>query len=149
KVVPLPIGESAVSIYMVTSDNVWNQIAGFTLHVEDPGSQQPVSQAQPPAATQKNGGPAPSASTQNGAAGGAPVRKGVFDRATFNPSITLGLKSQAAESNFPDSNRPPRTTFADMTFQGSFRSDIARGQFNSQTQFNIVGSSFEKEALRF
>ena len=59
------------------------------------------------------------------------------------------MKSQPSEAHFPDSNRPPRPTFADLTLQGSVRSDIARGIFNSQTQFDIVGSSFQQEALRF
>ena len=36
-----------------------------------------------------------------------------------------------------------------MNMQASMKSDVARGPFNSQTQFDFVGASFQKEALRF
>ena len=72
-----------------------------------------------------------------------------FDKLEFTPSVTIGMKSQAAESHFPEENRPERPTFADFTLQGSFKNELARGFFSSQTQFDIAGSSFRKEALRF
>jgi hypothetical protein len=40
-------------------------------------------------------------------------------------------------------------TFTDVTLQGSFKSEIARNGFNSQIQFDVAGSSFRGEALRF
>ncbi|HLF85012.1 MAG TPA: hypothetical protein VI837_12630, partial [Blastocatellia bacterium] len=63
--------------------------------------------------------------------------------------LTIGFKSQAAESHFPDASRPERSTYADFTLQGSLRTDLVRGAFGLQNQFDIVGSSYQKEALRF
>ena len=67
----------------------------------------------------------------------------------FTPSLTLGMKSQMAERHFPASNRPERPTFTDLTLQASLKSEIDRRWFKNRTQFDIVGSSFQKEALRF
>jgi hypothetical protein len=76
-------------------------------------------------------------------------RKGGFDKLDFLPALTIAFKSQAAESHFPDSSRPPRPIFADLTLQGSFKSEATRGLFNSQSQFDFAGSSFQQEALQF
>jgi hypothetical protein len=65
------------------------------------------------------------------------------------PSLTIGLKSQAAESHFPDSNRPERARFTDATLQASLRSEINGRPIAFQSQFDVVGSSFRQEALRF
>jgi hypothetical protein len=130
RVLPLPEGDSQVAVYLVTVENDWKEIAEFTLRVVSSKSL------------------APDATSVNDASGQSSSRKSQ-SRANITPSITIGMKSQAAESHFPDSNRPPRPTFADLTLQGSLKSDMARGAFNSQTEFNVVGSSFRQEALRF
>lgn len=72
-----------------------------------------------------------------------------FEKLDVTPALTISMKSQAAESHFPEENRPERPTFADFTMQGSIRNELTRGFFNSQTQFDLAGSSFRKEALRF
>ncbi|MGH9801723.1 MAG: hypothetical protein ACRD82_15285, partial [Blastocatellia bacterium] len=71
------------------------------------------------------------------------------DKFELAPSLNIGFKSQFAETHFPDSNKPERPTFADATIQGTWKSEMARGTFNMQHQFDIVGSSFRNEALRF
>ena len=151
KILPLPAGEIPVLVYVVSPDNTWKQIAQFTLRVED------VHPTQTPAQTQQD--PAtPQSATTSQSDGNAPqtttpangnTRKSAFDKAILTPSLTLGMKSQVAESHSPVTNRPPRQTFADATLQGSFTSDMARGLFNSQPQVQVVGSSFRQEALRF
>jgi len=139
RVVPLPSGETRVTVYLVDLANAWKQIGKFTLRVEVPKPPSP-------------GGAAATTTAQNIApsrGSTATQTKHTFDRATMVPSITIGMKSQAVESHFPDSNRPPRPTFADLTLQGSVQSDLSRGTFAWQSQFNVVGSSFQQEALRF
>ena len=142
---PLPAGDTRVVAYLISHDNLWKQVSEFLLRVE---SAQPEG-AQP----NQNADAGANGITTTSAGVSAPSKSGNrwmgFDRASATPSITLGMKSQASESHFPDANRPPRQTFADMTLQGSIRSDLARGAFNSQAQFDVVGSSFQQEALRF
>jgi hypothetical protein len=144
RVVPLPTGETPVYLYLVDAANAWREIARFTLRVE-------VS-SQSSAAPEGTGASAPAgtaiAPIDSGTTGQGTNKHG-FERSTITPTFTIGMKSQALETHFPDSNRPPRPTFADLTLQGGVRSDIARGNFASQTQFDIVGTSFRGEALRF
>ncbi len=135
---------AAVSVYLVDSKNNWRQVQLFTLRVELAKQATSDTASAGPAPRSDAGAPSTGAATT----AQSPRRHG-FDRSTLTPSITIGMKSQAAETHFPDSNRPPRPTFADLTLQGSVRSDMARGSFNSQTQLDIVGSSFRQEALRF
>lgn len=78
-----------------------------------------------------------------------PVKKFGFEKLDFVPAITLTIKSQPAQSNFPAANRPERATFTDANITSSFKTELARGRFSSQTQFDFAGSSFQKEALRF
>jgi hypothetical protein len=99
--------------------------------------QQPDNQQQPDAA-------------QQAAAQEKPAKKRFgFDKLNFIPSISISVKSQPAQSNFPEANSPERATFTDMNMQASIKSETARGSFNSQTQYDFVGASFQKEALQF
>jgi hypothetical protein len=104
----------------------------------------------PPAEGEK-----PAQEGQTGTTGGDPAQTDPpkkiagFEKLDFTPSITISMKSQAAEFHFPEETRPERPIFADFTLQGSFKNELQRGLFNSQTQFDIAGSSFRKEALRF
>jgi chemotaxis protein histidine kinase CheA len=72
-----------------------------------------------------------------------------FEKLDFTPALVINIKSQPAQSNFPEATRPERPTFTDLTLQASMKSEMTRGMFSSQTQFDFVGSSFQKEALRF
>jgi len=68
----------------------------------------------------------------------------------FVPSLTLGLKTQPAQSTFPSSDTPKeRATFADLTMQASLKNDATYGSFSSQSSADFAGSSFSQEALRF
>jgi hypothetical protein len=68
----------------------------------------------------------------------------------FIPSVTIAVKSQMAQFNFPVETRPAqRATFTDGTLQFSVRSEGSTGPLSSQTQFDFAGSTFQSEALRF
>jgi hypothetical protein len=231
KILPLPVGENALTVYLVSPSDQWQEIAHFTLRVanqknenkpqtaqnektrsannlerveananeqavtrekpaqtnanEKPDSQTTTIKNQSATTTASNQPAANATTTQetaqqataatktradasttgltNGTASTAPAgatnasttqtettkKVGGFDKLNFIPSITLGFKSQAAETHFPDANRPFRPTFADTTLQASFRSEATRGIFTSQTQFDLAGSSFQQEALQF
>lgn len=126
-ILPLPQGESLIRVFLVSSSNEWRELAQLTLRVK-------TASLANPAQDQSIGGPAQRA---NGKKYG------------FTPSFTLGMKSQMTERHFPEASRPDRPTFADLTLQGSLRSEINNGWFNNQMQFDIVGSSYRREALRF
>jgi hypothetical protein len=140
KSLPLPTGENEMLIYLVSPNDEWRQIAKFTLRVrnDEPvleAAQNPAQEQVPPASAPQQ-------------ANGKAKRFG-FNPFSVLPSLTLGLESQPAESHFPDLNRPDRPTYTDFTLQGTIRTDMARGPFNSQTQFDFVGTSFQKQALRY
>ncbi|MDX2034588.1 MAG: hypothetical protein SF339_28190 [Blastocatellia bacterium] len=144
---PLPAGETQVTVYLVAADNEWKEIATFPLRVA--ATEAPVigeAPAQPPV-TETNG---VAAAADPAAAATPPVKRRFgFDKIELAPSLNLGVKSQFAETHFPDANRPARTTFADATLTGTWKSEMARGAMQMQQQFDIVGSSFRNEALRF
>ncbi len=132
RIVPLPAGESPVRIFLVSPSNEWRELTQLTLRVKAPAladAPQAAGQIPPPAAD--------------------PARPAAATKYSFTPSLTLGMKSQMAESHFPASNRPERSTFTDLTLQASLKSEIERQWFKNQAQFDIVGSSYQKEALRF
>ncbi|MEW6210660.1 MAG: hypothetical protein AB1631_20010 [Acidobacteriota bacterium] len=123
--IPLPAGESAVAVYLVAGDNNWREIARFTLSIGEVQPSEPQEQSAP---------------EQNGS------QKRKVD---FTPSLTIGLKSQVAEYHFPASVAPERERFTDFTLQGSLRMETHGARFNSQMQFDVAGSSYRREALRF
>jgi hypothetical protein len=182
RILPLPAGESSLTVYLVSPAEQWQEIARFPLRVGNPqpkeqsgASQKPVdnqavaSSGDAGAAAEKAPVTTPAVVQTEAPAGSPPAapaggqnesaastaqaetapKKGGFEKLDFIPSITIGMKSQAAESHFPDATRPPRPRFADATLQSSFRSDVSRGLFNSQAQFDLAGSSFQQEALQF
>ncbi len=141
---PLPVGETEVAVYLVAPSGEWREIARFPLRVvakdaapteQPPAVNSEVAPSQTPDANQPQPDQKP--------------RKFGFDKFDWIPQINIGFKSQFAEIHFPDSNRPQRPTFTDGVLSGSLRNELARGQFNAQGQFDVVGSSFRNEALRF
>jgi hypothetical protein len=141
-IVPLPVGETQTIIYLISSDGVWKEAARFPLRVEAPAS--PTIQEPSDLQSKQHSNTSPSIPSAQPAR-----RKSALDRGDFSPSLTIGMKSQTAASFFPDSNRPTRATFADFSLQGSVRADMTLGLFNSQISFDVLGSSFRQEALRF
>jgi hypothetical protein len=152
RVIPLPPGETVVIVYLVSPANDWTEIARFTLRVSTEGKKETNRN---PDSAQKAASEIKKGDDKSGKSSGPSLqpdkaqKKLGFDRLSVIPSVTLNIKSQPAQSSFPLSNRPDRPTFTDLALQSSFKSDLARGFFNSQTQFDFVGSSFQREALRF
>lgn len=146
---PLPAGENELTVYLVAPNGEWKVVASFRLKVSPTPDAAPiVAETVQPA----NGEPAQTAdASQAGTQTPAePVKRRFgFDKFELSPSLNIGFKSQFAETHFPESNKSERPTFADATVQGTWRSEMARGVFNMQHQFDIVGSSFRNEALRF
>ena len=133
-VVPLPQGAFEVIVYTISNDEEWKEIARFPAVVAE---------------TAKSGG----VGSQAVDAGSGPAAAGVSQpgrrRYTLKPSLTVGMKSQVAESHFPNGSPAARQTFADATLQGNLQNSITAGSLMLQNQFEIVGTSYQNEALRF
>src|SRR5688572_8503000 len=127
---PLPVGDTTVIVYLISRDGEWKEIAKLPLRVED----KQASVAMPVA----------NESHTNGKR-----RWRGFDHAEFKPSLSVNLRSQSALLYYPDTNRPDRVNFTDISFQSSLVSKFTRGFFNTQSQFDFVGVSYQREALRF
>ncbi len=143
---PLPAGETAVAVYLAATDGEWKEVARLPLRVVARSTGAPDAAPVDRAEETANAG---GAQTTGSAAQPDASRRFGFDKLDFTPSLNLGLKSQFAETHSPDANRPARPRFTDATVQGSLKSEMARGSFNMQSQYDIVGSSFRSEALRF
>src|SRR5262249_52839700 len=135
----LPVGETTLTVYLIANNNVWKEIANFPLRVAVSG----VAQATPAAEGSSQ------ASTKNSETAAAARRGFGFDKFDSAPTFNIGFKSQFAETHFPAANFPGRPTFTDATLTGSWKSEMARGAMTMSQQFDIVGSSFRNEALRF
>jgi hypothetical protein len=120
----LPQGENTLTVYLVSPTGEWKEVAKFLLHVEDD-----VTTSRPPVKTD---------SKWHG-----------FDKFEVNPSLSLNLKSESTLLFFPDTNRPTRINFLDLALQGSLQTNLIRGSFSAQNQFDFVGTTYQKEALRF
>jgi hypothetical protein len=127
---PLPVGDTSVTVYIVSPGGEWKEIAKLPLRVEEKRTDAAPTGAGAPRANGKR------------------TRLG-FDQAEFKPALTVNIRSQSALLYFPDSDRPDRVNFTDLSFQGSLVSNLTRGLFSSQSQFDLVGFSFQREALRF
>jgi hypothetical protein len=131
----LPVGDNSLTVYLISPGNDWKRIAQFPLRVKEAETVgEPTPQPAPPVASRP--------------ANGKPRTFG-FDTAQFKPSLTINIRGQSALLFFPESNRPERSNFTDISFQGSLQSSLARGSFNSQSQFDFVGTSYQRDALRF
>lgn len=131
---PLPVGENKVTVYLISPSGEWRQIAQFTLRVAgDPASPQAQTPDQSPSATAE-----PTAQNAPGQAGFAII-----------PSLAIASKSQPGAWHSPTPAQPERGKFTDLTLQGSLRTNIERKSFGLQSQFDVVGSSYRPEALRY
>jgi hypothetical protein len=135
---PLPAGENPLTVYLVSPNDEWKEIARFTLRVSNDQAAETTQNPTQQSGT-ANGGQAQTNGTKRPGVG----KLGIV------PSLTLGMQSQAAESHFPVTNRPDRPTYMDFSLQGTVQTDITSGTLNSQTQFDFVGTSFQREALRY
>lgn len=155
KLMPLPISESSVTVYLITSGN-WKEIGKFPLKVEEVKEVQKVSEEKTVETPKTGKSKTPNDEGQKIQDQSSKVedqpKKVPFGLETFNflPAFTVSMKSQPFQSNFPLENRPAeRATFTDFTLTGSAKQEIKQGIFSVDTNFDFAGSSFKQEALRF
>lgn len=134
---PLPAGETKVTVYLIAPNREWRQLAQFTLRVMGgAGDAQPQAPDQPQPPAEGASQPAPEAT---------PAQSGF----TVIPGLAIAAKSQPGSWYEPGTARHGRAQFTDFTLQGSLKTSFERRLFGMQSQFDIVGSSYQPEALRY
>jgi hypothetical protein len=131
---PLPAGENEVTVWLVSSVNQWKEIARFPLRV---ATDAPV---------KGSNGDAPGGAQS----ASAPGKRWGFDKIEPIKNISLNFKSQPGSYAFPAPL--PGTTrekFNDLAGQASLGMTLTRGSTVWSNRFEMAGSTFQNEALRF
>ncbi len=166
KLLPLPLGETKVTVYLVVANLAWKEIGSFALKVEEVKKAEEIKSTETPKTEEAK--PVETAKTEESKSAEtqtaedqkpktedqtAPTPEKVpfgFEAFNFLPSLTLSMKSQPFQSNFPSDTRPTeRATSTDFTLTGSVKQEIKKGKITADTNFDFAGSSFKEEALRF
>ena len=144
---PLPLGPSELTVYVVGKNSEWKEVGRFPLLVANKNEREAADSFSDARLVKANffGGsanePVPESTSPQ------TDKKGKWN---FLPALTIGLKTQPAQSTFPSANTPgERATFADLTMQASLKSNGSYRILGAQSSFDFAGSSFQKEALRF
>lgn len=75
---------------------------------------------------------------------------GNFERAAFDPNVSLSNKGQVVEGQFPaPPEEPPHRIYQDFSGQFSGNLNVERPGWQVEAQGNVVGASYQNEALRF
>jgi hypothetical protein len=159
KLWPLPVGESQVTVYLVSKNDDWTEAARFTLRVgmKDANTIRNEANLNEWNPSSRTSGPHISSPDENYAGsygdvqspstGGGPPANNNW-KLKFMPSLTLTAPSQPAQSTFPGP-RPERAEFIELNMQSSMKNEITFGAFSAQSAFDFAGSSFRRETLRF
>ena len=118
----LPTGKTTIKVYLVSATNEWREVGTFPLVVTD----------------------------FQDATGQSNERSGsIFADFVMTPALALNAKSESTLLFFPETNRPSRINFTDLSFQASLQTSLERGYLNYQNQFDFVGTTSQRDALRF
>ncbi len=75
---------------------------------------------------------------------------GGFNQAAFQPALTLNNKGQLAQGLFPEPPEPlDRAEYQDLTGQFGGMLTVQRSAWTAEAQANVIGVSYQNEALRF
>jgi hypothetical protein len=167
---PLPVGEQPLTIYLTKSADNWETLATFLIKVEPTVAQSPTPPANdstpstpaaqsplPPAPAQDSTTPAtppsslpttPGKDSTSPATAQSPSRppENIF---TVKPKFTANLKSQILENRTADAGASQRPSALDLSFTGGLSSKYKSGSTTIDGSFNVVGSTFQPDALRF
>lgn len=120
KLVTLPLGENNLTVYLVKNAN-WETLAALKLKVKEEADQQNLTTSTDSAKSSVE----------------------------FTPNVSLNIKGQNQTLTFPREAVPERNPFTDLAGQGSFSLKVSRRGWIFSNQFDLAGSSFQQESLRF
>lgn len=178
KLMPLPIGNSNLTVFLIEPNGTWKEIARLPLSVKEavkPDVENTISTPQTPIETKsENQTETTEAKIETVKTDENKTEETTTDQTTekttteetkteettteqekkskfrFLPSFTIGMKSQPFQSNFPADTRPSeRATFNDWTFTGSIKNEAKFGNFSSESNFDFAGATFKPETLQF
>lgn len=160
KILPLPIGNSTVNVFTISPNGNWNELARFSLLVaekkieevktEETETETPTESVE--SKTELTEAKTESTETKTESTE-TPTETPTGEKSSifkFIPSLTIGMKAQPFQSNFPLDTRPAeRATFNDFTMTGSVKTEIKFGKLVSDSSFDFAGASFKPETPQF
>jgi hypothetical protein len=161
---PLPIGEQTLTVYRTTTPDRWESIATFSVKIESnptqianqpepdrsPTTTTPAPSTEPAPSSQPDSNDSESPATTTPPPAGATPDPVPTTPIGFDTKLNVNIKSQLAESRSPDAGVSPRpTTFLDAAFTGELTALFPIGTGKFQGKVNLVGTTFQPEALRF
>ena len=76
--------------------------------------------------------------------------RGDFEQAAFEPTLTVNNKGQLAEGTFPSPEEDvDRRLYQDFSGQFDAQGEVAHGPWTLAAEAQVVGVSYQQEALRF
>ncbi|MEZ5427337.1 MAG: hypothetical protein R2747_13790 [Pyrinomonadaceae bacterium] len=126
-IIPLPAGETALTVYLVGPGEKWKKLAEFPLRVKADAPEDD------PATELTSDSP------------GSPDDW----KFEFTPNVSVNAKGQNQTLAFPRENAPPRNPSADLDGQGNLELKVSRGGWTFANKFDFVGVSFRQNAIRF
>lgn len=179
KLLPLPLGNSTLTVFSVEPNGNWNELARFPIVVKETEEEEKKRSEEGKQETKTE----TNQSEPSAVAGGlnaenaqvsekqeneeskteTPTETKTVETPTetptetvktkifnFLPTFTISMKSQPFQSNFPADARPAeRATFNDWTLTGSLKNEVKFKKFSSESNFDFAGSSFKPETLQF
>lgn len=130
RILPLPVGDGKLTVYLVQPNDEWKTLAEFSLKVKSPTNGETTAQNAETSPEEKS-------------------EKTDDWKTEFTPNLSLNVKGQNQTLAFPRESAPERNPFTDLAGQGNFVFKVARRGWTFSNQFDFAGSSFQQEALRF
>ncbi len=173
---PLPVGRSDLTVYAITPDGNWNEVARLPMVVEISQIEKEVPAVEVTDTKQEKATETTVGSTEAESAAKStneskteeakaeeakaeepktetasePVAAAKKRSLKFLPSFTLSVPSQPFQGNFPIETRPSkRATSIDLDLTGSLKIEGKAGILSGDANFDFAGSSFKEKTLQF
>ncbi len=146
---PLPVGEQPLTIYLTKSADNWEILATFLVKIEPAITQSPTTPGKdstPATAQSPSSLPGKDSTSPSTAPSPSSPPENIF---TVKPKFTANLKSQLFEKRTADAGASQRPSALDLSFTGGLSSKYKSGSTTIDGSFNVVGSTFQPDALRF
>jgi hypothetical protein len=166
KLWPLPVGESTVTVYLVSKNDEWKELERFTLVVDNEsttsreGSSLSLTNNFEAAFIKTSYfdrfasmlAPTLSVTAESNnrqePTEPSPQRSSKKGKIKFVPSVTFDLIPRSVQSNFP-AQVTPETPLANLTMSAKLDNDVTYGSFSSTSRARFVGHNLQQDAIRY
>lgn len=133
RILPLPVGDGKLTVYLVQPNDEWKTLAEFSLKVKPLINDADAAENTQPNTEEKS------------------VSSETTDdwKMEFTPNLSLNAKGQNQNLTFPRESAPERNPFTDVDGQGNILFKISRRGWDLTNKLDFVGVSFRQNALRF